>query len=219
MKIIIVGYGIVGSNLAKEIKKLKPEIYDKYKQIDTRTHKNYNIAFVCVDTPINEKYLCDITEVINAINETDAEIYVKKGGKLKIKGSVETESGIADLKLSVNGTGFEVKDEDVSEGSGNLKLYKSLTDGGESEFEYEIDFDSEANKAIFSQSVSKKYILRVTATQGKPSETGISFTYDVDGPVVKGYSASPVVNGNTRGGTEQPRRLQLYGRYKGSKRQ
>ena len=57
MKIIIVGYGIVGSNLAKEIKKLKPEIYDKYKQIDTRTHKNYNIAFVCVDTPINEKYL------------------------------------------------------------------------------------------------------------------------------------------------------------------
>lgn len=78
MKIIIVGYGIVGSNLAKEIEKLKPEIYDKYKQIDTRTHKNYNIAFVCVDTPINEKYLCDITEVINAINETDAEIYVIK---------------------------------------------------------------------------------------------------------------------------------------------
>ncbi len=149
------------------------------------------------------KFATSGTSPIIRISEPDedAEIYVKKGGKLKIKGSVETESGIADLKLSVNGTGFEVKDEDVSEGSGNLKLYKSLTDGGESEFEYEIDFDSEANKAIFSQSVSKKYILRVTATQGKPSETGISFTYDVDGPVVKGYSASPVVNGNTINGS------------------
>ena len=133
--------------------------------------------------------------------DEDADIYVKKGGKLKVKGSVETESGIADLTLSVNGTAFSVKDEDVSEGSVNCRLYKSLTDGGESEFEYEIDFDSEANKAIFSQSVSKKYILKVTASQGKPSEASIGFTYDVDGPAVRGYSASPVVSGNKLNGS------------------
>ena len=78
MNILIIGYGVVGNNLAKEIEKLKPEVYDKYKDTDTRTHSSYDIAFVCVDTPINEKHLCDTTEVVNAINENDADIYVIK---------------------------------------------------------------------------------------------------------------------------------------------
>lgn len=78
MNIIIVGYGIVGHNLKKEIKKLEPEVYDKYKDVDTRTKDKYDIAFICVDTPINDEYLCDITEVKNAIEENKADIYVIK---------------------------------------------------------------------------------------------------------------------------------------------
>ena len=35
--VLIIGYGVVGSNLAKELSPLNPEIYDKYKEIDTRT--------------------------------------------------------------------------------------------------------------------------------------------------------------------------------------
>lgn len=78
MSLLIVGYGIVGHNLENEIKKLKPEVYDKYKDVDTRTKEKYDIAFICVDTPINDEYLCDTTEVKNAIEENIADIYVIK---------------------------------------------------------------------------------------------------------------------------------------------
>ena len=78
MDILIIGYGVVGNNLAKEIEKLNPELYDKYKNVDTRTHDRYDIAFICVDTPINEEHLCDISEVANAIDENAADIYVIK---------------------------------------------------------------------------------------------------------------------------------------------
>lgn len=78
MNVLIIGYGVVGNNLEKEISKLKPEIYDKYKQVDTRTQCSYDIAFVCVDTPINDGALCDTTEVKNAIEQNDADVYVIK---------------------------------------------------------------------------------------------------------------------------------------------
>ena len=78
MDVLIVGYGVVGNNLSKEIEKLQPEIYDKYKDVDTRTKSNYDIAFICVDTPINGKNLCDTTEVEKAIEENIADIYVIK---------------------------------------------------------------------------------------------------------------------------------------------
>lgn len=94
MKVLIVGYGTVGKNLQKEIFALNPEIYDKYTSIDTRKHEwttvndkiakidyYYDIAFICVDTPLTEtegyKSL-DTTEVANAINEHNASIYVIK---------------------------------------------------------------------------------------------------------------------------------------------
>lgn len=78
MNILIVGCGVVGNNLANEIKKLEPETYDKYKNIDTRTKDHYDIAFVCVDTPISDESLCDTTEVLNAIENHNADIYVIK---------------------------------------------------------------------------------------------------------------------------------------------
>ena len=76
--ILIVGYGIVGRNLHNELQKLNPDIYDKYK-IEHNTKKNikYDLAFICVDTPLIDYHL-DISQVINAINENDSELYVIK---------------------------------------------------------------------------------------------------------------------------------------------
>lgn len=79
IEVLIVGYGVVGHNLAEEIKNLKPDIYDKYKsEVDTKRHLKYDIAFICVDTPLDEDFNLDISEVKNAINETDSEVYVIK---------------------------------------------------------------------------------------------------------------------------------------------
>jgi len=78
-KILIIGYGIVGHNLAQEIKNLQPDIFDKYKiENNTKQDIQYNIAFICVDTPLLPNYQLDITEVKNAILENESEIYVLK---------------------------------------------------------------------------------------------------------------------------------------------
>lgn len=76
--ILIVGYGVVGKNLCKEILDLHPDIYDKYyKEFNSKRKVKYDIAFICVDTPLVDGSL-DITEVRNAIQENDSEIYVIK---------------------------------------------------------------------------------------------------------------------------------------------
>lgn len=78
-KYLIVGYGTVGHNFYNEIINLKPDIYDKYKNHNTKKNNKYYITFICVDTPlITENNNLDITEVRNAINENDSEIYVIK---------------------------------------------------------------------------------------------------------------------------------------------
>jgi UDP-glucose 6-dehydrogenase len=76
--VLIIGQGIVGTNLANELVHLKPDVYDKYKGKDNRSLNDYHVAFICVDTPSTESSLCDISEVRNAIIENDAEIYVIK---------------------------------------------------------------------------------------------------------------------------------------------
>lgn len=77
--VLIIGHGVVGTNLEKELKVLYPDICDKYKLVDTR-RKNYKykVAFICVDTPATNDSDCDITEVKNAIMENDADIYIVK---------------------------------------------------------------------------------------------------------------------------------------------
>lgn len=78
--VLIVGYGTVGHNLHNELLKLNPAICDKFKiGYNTKeTGVKYNIAFICVDTPLTKDYDLDITEVRNAINENEADIYVIK---------------------------------------------------------------------------------------------------------------------------------------------
>ena len=76
---LIVGFGIVGHNLADEIKALQPDIYDKYKtDCNTKKDIKYDITFICVDTPLQEDYNLDTKEVKNAILENDSDIYVLK---------------------------------------------------------------------------------------------------------------------------------------------
>lgn len=78
--ILIVGYGVVGHNLAKELASLHPDIYDKFKQdVNTKRAINYDFCFICVDTPfVNAENPCDISQVKNAIKENEADIYIIK---------------------------------------------------------------------------------------------------------------------------------------------
>ena len=78
--VLIVGYGVVGHNLHKEIISLSPDIYDKYKiEVNTKQcDKKYDFCFICVDTPLTNENVCDISEVKNALIENDASIYIIK---------------------------------------------------------------------------------------------------------------------------------------------
>ncbi len=76
--ILIIGYGIVGHNLHKELIDLDPDIVDKYKpEVNRVGRSSYDVGFICVDTPLVDEVV-DIKEVKNAINEYDCEVYVIK---------------------------------------------------------------------------------------------------------------------------------------------
>lgn len=85
--ILIIGYGVVGQNLHRELqgngtgKGIRIDYIDKYHpEMHQVNHKGkYDFAFICVDTPAEGKVLCDTSEVENAIRENpDVEIYVIK---------------------------------------------------------------------------------------------------------------------------------------------
>lgn len=77
--ILIIGYGIVGKNLANKLQYLNPDIVDKYKKdVNTIRNIHYDVGFICVDTPLKEDQTLDIGEVINCINDYDCEIYCIK---------------------------------------------------------------------------------------------------------------------------------------------
>lgn len=78
--VLIVGYGVVGHNLHEELIRLNPDIYDKFKkECNTKRNIKYDFCFICVDTPfIDRNNLCDISQVKNALEENDADIYIIK---------------------------------------------------------------------------------------------------------------------------------------------
>lgn len=81
MDILVIGCGVVGSNVKKVLDKAhNVDIVDKYKPELTTYDKNkiYDFAYICVDTPYNEINTCDITEVLNAVNDNKANYYVIK---------------------------------------------------------------------------------------------------------------------------------------------
>lgn len=78
--VLIIGYGTVGTNLYRELHSLRPSVYDKYKNfgISYDSSITYDIAFICIDTPVTENSVCDISEIQSAIQEYEADIYVIK---------------------------------------------------------------------------------------------------------------------------------------------
>lgn len=78
-KVLIIGYGVVGRNLYKELEKLHPDIYDKFKtKVNTKRNIKYDFAFVCIDTPKMDTIDAPIDDLISAIQENDAAIYIIK---------------------------------------------------------------------------------------------------------------------------------------------
>lgn len=82
VKILIIGYGTVGHNLERELQILSPDIIDKYKpkmnRIRVDADDEYDIAFVCVDTPRTADDPCDMSEVFHAVQDNRAKIFVIK---------------------------------------------------------------------------------------------------------------------------------------------
>jgi len=89
-KTLIVGYGTVGKNVAKELKTLKSDINDNRVRKDYLLREydvmapyayppaKYDFAFICVDTPLTDKGDLDTSEVQNALEENNADIYIIK---------------------------------------------------------------------------------------------------------------------------------------------
>lgn len=78
--ILIIGYGIVGHNLLEELKVLNPDVYD-IKYPDTRK-SHYDFAFVCIDTPRMDTINAPIDDLVDAINNNNADIFIIKSTML-----------------------------------------------------------------------------------------------------------------------------------------
>lgn len=73
---LIVGCGNIGNQLYNEYERLKPDRYDPFKGIREKKSGQYDLAFICVDTPMLQNGSCDLSQVLSAITETDAKIIV-----------------------------------------------------------------------------------------------------------------------------------------------
>ena len=85
--ILIVGAGVVGSNLANELRRLSPDVYDKEKHERNRiTRTTYDLIFICVDTPYTREDPNNMTQVVEAISENQRRL--KGDGVFVIKSTV-----------------------------------------------------------------------------------------------------------------------------------
>ncbi len=88
-KTLIVGYGITGKNLEKEIAPLYPDLSD-IKQpslFKKRKYDTYDIIFICVDTPyLNPDTPCDLSAVRSVI--IDYKQHLADNGVFVIKSTV-----------------------------------------------------------------------------------------------------------------------------------
>lgn len=89
--VLIVGFGVVGKNLSKELASLYPDINDNHELknysgipysvmdcVGAYPPECYDVAFICVDTPLDDDKKLDISQVETAISENEANIYVIK---------------------------------------------------------------------------------------------------------------------------------------------
>lgn len=76
VSVLIVGVGNIGKILYDEYQKLHPDRYDPRKGYDEKRDIVYDLAFICVDTPMNDDGSCDIGQVKTALGETKSKVYV-----------------------------------------------------------------------------------------------------------------------------------------------
>ena len=74
--VLIVGVGNIGSRLYGEYRHLAPDRYDPSKGYNEKQNTRYDFAFIATDTPMKEDGSCDLSQVRQALSETDAEVYV-----------------------------------------------------------------------------------------------------------------------------------------------
>ena len=75
-RVLIVGVGNIGSRLYREYERLSPDRYDPYKGYDEKRAGHYDFAFIATDTPMLANGDCDLSQVRQALEETNAEVYV-----------------------------------------------------------------------------------------------------------------------------------------------
>ena len=74
--VLIVGVGNIGGRLYREYLKLDPDRYDPRKGYNEKRNIRYDFAFIATDTPMKEDGSCDLSQIRQAMAETDAEVYV-----------------------------------------------------------------------------------------------------------------------------------------------
>jgi nucleotide sugar dehydrogenase len=87
--ILIVGYGIVGNNLHKELNALEPDIADiKFSgHFKEKKYKEYDAIFICVDTPyVNRHNPCETSSIDSVIGEYSS--YLRSDGVFVIKSTI-----------------------------------------------------------------------------------------------------------------------------------
>ena len=74
--VLIIGYGVVGHNLAKDLEKLQPDIYDL--KLEDKRKSHYDFAFVCIDTPKMDIIDAPIDDLVECIKNNKADIFIIK---------------------------------------------------------------------------------------------------------------------------------------------
>src|SRR5699024_5550995 len=99
---LIIGYGVSGSQLDRELKKLDSDAYDKYKNIDTRRHIVYDVPFLCVKPPTAKTELNDISDVRHASFEAEPDLSIIKAAILPTVFEQSTKETCKQIVISPN---------------------------------------------------------------------------------------------------------------------
>lgn len=122
---------------------------------------------------------------------SDSVVYIGKGKDLYIKGTVTVETGLASLAVFKDKTSNPTAICQDGSTIDPHTMYTSAVEGGQSSFEYRID------KSNFDQNVTKQYAIRLEATKNKTSSSTVTVRYDVEGPTIKNFMASPYTSDST----------------------
>lgn len=122
---------------------------------------------------------------------SDSVVYIGKGKDLYIKGTVTVETGLASLAVFKDKTSNPTAIYQDGSTTDPHTMYTSAVEGGQSSFEYKID------KSNFDQNVTKQYAIRLEATKNKTSSSTVTVRYDVEGPTIKNFMASPYTSDST----------------------